>query len=411
MIPITLLSAFLVPFISALLLVPFVGRVALRKGWVDKPDGERKQHARPTPNVGGVAIAASVGAGLISLIVVGDLLPFEVTPSTVIVVVGALIVLGTGFYDDVRDLGFKKKFFIQVVIAYLLMQAGYHVEVANLPFMVADPFQQGLYAIPLTMIWIVGILNAVNLLDGLDGLATGVSIIAFACLAAIFGMQGDVGFAAIALLMIGALAAFLVYNFNPASIFMGDSGSLFLGYMLAICTLSLEDGVHANPMLALLVPVIVLGLPLLDTCLSIVRRLLARRSPFAPDRDHIHHRLSRLWSGRHAVLFLYGVALWFGVAAILMTLIDPPFGFAVAGITLVAAYIGVRSLGYLKLPRTNHSIQLSFDFPLGDTHLVEGNRNGVNGTGSEGQGPHEYSASEVKGDLVTERRESLEIES
>ena len=411
MVSITLLSAFLVPFVFALLLVPFGRSVAFRKGWVDEPDGERKQHARPIPYVGGVVIAASVGVGLISLMAVGGILPDEVTTSTMIVVAGALIILCTGLYDDIHGLSFKLKFFIQIVAAYLLLHAGYRVEVANLPFMVADPYQQALYSIPLTMIWIVGIINAVNLLDGLDGLATGVSLIAFVCLASIFGMQGDVSLAAIALLMIGALAAFLVYNFNPASIFMGDSGSLFLGYMLAFCTLSLEDGAHANPMLALLVPVIVLGLPLLDTSLSIVRRLLARRSPFAPDRDHIHHRLSRLCSQRRAVLILYGVALWFGVAAILMTLVDPPFGFAVAGITLVAAYIGVRSLGYMELPRTNHSIQLSFDFTLGDTHLVEGNGNGVNGTGSEQYRPHEYSASEVNEDLVTERRESLEIES
>lgn len=402
MIFITLLSALLIPFISALLLVPAIRRISLQKGWVDEPDGDRKKHTRPTPNVGGVAIAASFGVGLISLFVMGDLLPFEVTPSTILVVVGGLIIIGTGFFDDVRGLSFKQKFFVQIVVAYLLLHADYRVEVANLPFMDVDPYQQALYSLPLTMVWVVGILNAINLLDGLDGLATGVSLIAFVCLAVIFGIHGDVGLAAIALIMVGALIAFLVYNFNPASIFMGDSGSLFLGYMLAICTLSLEDGAHANPMLALLVPVIALGLPLLDTGLCIVRRLLARRSPFAPDHDHIHHRLSLLGSRRRAVLILYGVALWFGIAAILMTLVDLPLGVVVVGLTLFSAYLGVRSLGYLELPRVEHKVQLSLDLSLSDIHVIAEQGDGFNGTGREQFRSHEYSASETNGALVVE---------
>lgn len=417
MIPFGLLAALVVPFIAALLLVPLVRTAALRRGWVDVPDGERKHHATPTPNVGGVAIAGAVGIGLISLLFVGDLLAFTLTTPVVIVGVGALIILATGFYDDVRGLGFKKKFLLQALVAYLLMHAGYHVEVANLPFMAADPYQQTLYTVPLTMLWIVGILNAVNLLDGLDGLAPGVVMIAFVCLASIFGLHGDVRLAALALLMVGALAGFLIYNFNPASIFMGDSGSLFLGYTLAITTLSLGDGAHANPMLGLLVPVIVLGLPLLDTGLCITRRVLEHRSPFAPDHDHIHHRLSQMLPQRRAVLLLYGIAFWCGVAAVSMTLVDLPTGVGVVVATFITAYVGVRALGYVGPLRTARRVPLAVDLAVEEPAQTEAEAHpavggdGASGSEAELPGPPlQTAAPGSEGDPEPERRPALELE-
>ena len=232
------------------------------------------------------------------------------------------------------------------------------VELGNLLFMFPDPYQQALYSIPITMVWIVGILNAVNLLDGMDGLAAGVTTITFASLAILFGMQQDLHLVALSVVMIAALLGFLRYNFSPASIFMGDSGSLFLGYTLATCTLALEGGVHDNPVLALLIPVIPLGLPLIDTGLSIVRRMRSSKSPFMPDHDHIHHRLGRLYPKHYAVIILYGVALWFGGLAILMTLFEnPPFGFAIAGITCISVYMGMRSLGYMETFKTNSDVE------------------------------------------------------
>lgn len=344
-----LLFSFIVTLISALILVPLVRMFAIRTGWVDEPDGNRKNHVRPIPNIGGIAIALSVGIGLLFPIIFGENYTFEITSSKVIVMVGALIVIATGVYDDIYHLGFKKKFLVQVFVAYLLLHAGYRVELGNLLFMFSDPYQQALYSIPITMVWIVGILNAVNLLDGMDGLAAGVTTITFAALAVLFGMQGDMHLVALSVVIIAALLGFLRYNFTPASIFMGDSGSLFLGYTLATCTLALEGGVHDNPVLALLIPVIPLGLPLLDTGLSIVRRMRAKKSPFMPDDDHIHHRLGRLYSRPYAVIILYGVAFWFGGLAILMKLFEnPPFGFAIAGITCISVYMGMRALGYTE---------------------------------------------------------------
>ena len=201
--------------------MPGVRWVAISQGWVDKPDGKRKKHTKSTPNVGGVAIAASVAIGLVCLSTWTYLFDVQFDTSTILLVVGGIAIVVTGFFDDIYDMGFKQKFLVQIAVAYMLMHAGFSVEVSNLPFVSGETFDQALYSVPLTMLWIVGIMNAINLIDGLDGLAAGVSLIAFACLAAIFSAQGNLVFAALCFLMIGALAAFLVYNFNPALNFHG----------------------------------------------------------------------------------------------------------------------------------------------------------------------------------------------
>ncbi len=360
-----LLAALLISFAATILFVPLVRWVALRRGWVDLPDRERKLHSRPTPNVGGLAIAAGFGVGLIGLVVVSRFSSFQIQLPGTAMLVGALVMVVTGFFDDIKHVSFRKKFFIQIAIAYVLLLAGYRIEVADIPFLQFDPYTEALFSIPLTILWVVAIINAVNLLDGLDGLASGVALIAFGCLALIFGQHGgNIGITAIALLMMGALAGFLVYNFNPASIFMGDSGSLFLGYMLAVFTL--EGKSHTDPVLAILIPTVVLGLPLLDTGLCMVRRLIAGKSPYAPDNDHIHHRLDRLLSQKKAVLVLYAVAIWFSIAGILITRYEVSMGLAVAFFTLIAAYVGIRTLGYLdlsrfRIARSRRNVQLSLD--------------------------------------------------
>lgn len=348
MTPFFLAVALIIAFATTCLVVPIVRRVALKCNWVDAPDLERKNHARPTPNVGGLAIVAGFVAGLLSLLIFQKVFSFEMALPHLAVLGGALVMVITGFYDDVHGLSFKRKFLIQIVVAYLLLVAGFRLDVADLSFLDANPYHQALYSIPLTMIWIVGIINAVNLLDGLDGLASGVSMILFASLAAIFAVHGgDLGMIMLAILMIGATAGFLIHNFSPASIFMGDSGSLFLGFMLAAYSLQGES--HTDPVLAILVPIVALGLLVLDTGLCMVRRIVDGISPFSPDSDHIHHRLRKLFSTRRAVLILYAIATWFGVAAVLITQFDLLVGLLIIGVTAVAAFVGIRTLGYLDL--------------------------------------------------------------
>ena len=366
-----LVTAFFSSLAVTLLLVPLVRRIAVKRDWVDIPDLDRKVHHRPTPNVGGLAVASAFGIGLLCLVLLDRLTDADVSLPGVIVVLGALIMVLTGFYDDRKRIGFRRKFLIQIVVAYLLILAGYELDIAQVFFLDGQEYSRALVTIPITIIWVVGIINAVNLMDGLDGLASGVGIIAFASMAFIFGLNGqDPWLLIVAALMIGVLAGFLVFNFHPASIFMGDSGSLFLGYMLAVFTL--QGSASQNSILALLIPLTVLGLPILDTTLCMVRRFLDGRSPFSPDDDHIHHRLSRLLSHRRAVLALYAIAAWFAIAAVLMAISSLVSGILIALITLSAAYVGIRTLGYLDLNLTmlhRKNSNGSVEEPLIETEL------------------------------------------
>lgn len=305
-------------FLLALLVTgsttPAVRRLAMRLTWTDSPDGLRKRHLAPTPSAGGLAIFAGIAISLSLVAAAGDWFGINIPHLHPIVYVGAVLIVAMGVYDDVRGLSFKPKLLVECLLAYILVHAGYRVDLSVFPFAGNDPYAEALYALPLTMLWIVGVINAVNLIDGVDGLAAGIAAIAIAALGLVFGLSGDLPLVLIAVCVVGALIGFLIHNFNPASIFMGDSGSLFLGYTLAV--FSLSGGSGAVPELAPLVPALALGLPLFDTALSMVRRLVEGRAMFAPDCDHIHHRMTDLMPVPRAVLTMYGIAAVFGAAAI-----------------------------------------------------------------------------------------------
>ena len=350
-------------FAAALLVTgwatPLVRRLALTMTWTDRPDGTRKLHAVPTPSAGGLAIVAGVIVSLGLLSVVAPLvgLPFPDLP--LFVYVGALLMVGVGAMDDIRGLGFKPKLLVECIVAYGLLHAGYRIDLSFLPFVGSDVYIGALYSVPLTVLWIVGVINAVNLIDGVDGLAAGTSAIALAALAFVFGLHGDFPIVLVAVAVIGALVGFLIYNFNPASIFMGDSGSLFLGYVLAVYALSGPTQVH--PGVATLVPLLALGLPLLDTTVSMARRLAERRAIFAPDCDHIHHRMVQRFKTRRAVLTLYVVAAVFGASAVAVS--QATFGMAlwITGATLAAALGFVSMLGYVRRPYVQPTLSLIGD--------------------------------------------------
>jgi UDP-GlcNAc:undecaprenyl-phosphate/decaprenyl-phosphate GlcNAc-1-phosphate transferase len=343
------LTGFTIALGATVVATPAVRNVALRRSWVDAPDGHRKLHPNPVPAVGGLAIALGIAIAAAFCFALQNLLPIESNLSSKLLWVGAAAMVLTGFYDDVRGLDFKAKFAVQLVAAYLLLHAGYRIDVSVFPIVEEwSAYEQALLSMPLTMLWIVGVINAVNLLDGLDGLAAGVVLIAFASLGVIFGLQGNMALFILAVVICGALCGFLLYNFNPASIFMGDSGSLFLGYMLA--AFSLQGRGHTEPWIALLIPAVVLGLPILDTTLSILRRMRARRAIFAPDRDHIHHRMAARLPHRQAVLALYVVALGFGASATLMSMLPGPQAFGVMALTGLVACGGLIGLGYHHRP-------------------------------------------------------------
>ena len=325
-----------------------VRRAAVRWAWTDQPDGYRKLHKAATPSAGGIAIFAGAATTAMLALWVGQGLGLDGAGFHAVVYAGALAVVAVGAYDDVRGLGFKAKFAVEVVVAFALLHGGYRIDVSALPFIGSDVYLGALYSIPLTILWVVGVMNAVNLIDGIDGLASGVVAIAFASMALAFGIRGDMALVLVAVVFVGALAGFLVHNFNPASIFMGDSGSLFLGYVLAVYTLS--SPANSDPALAPVVPLLALGLPLLDTSLSMARRVVERRGMFAADRDHIHHRMTDRMPVKKAVAVLYLVSAGFGILAVLASSAGGVgVALTVAGGVALAAGLVVR-LGYVRLP-------------------------------------------------------------
>jgi UDP-GlcNAc:undecaprenyl-phosphate GlcNAc-1-phosphate transferase len=200
----------------------------------------------------------------------------------------------------------------------------------------------------LTLVWVVGVMNAVNLIDGKDGVAAGVAALAFVGLAGAHALRGDAGGLLLVAAVLGSLLAFLRYNFHPATIFMGDSGSLFVGYLLA--AYALRGTAHPDPVLALVVPCVAMGLPILDTLVSMGRRRLRGRPLFFPDRDHIHHRVGARLPYRKAVFALWAVGAYFAAGAMAMAAAPTPVAVAVfaAGTAGVAAFL--RLLGYLRRP-------------------------------------------------------------
>ena len=365
--------ALLVAFLVTVVATPAVRRLALARSWTDKPDGVRKFHGRVTPSAGGIAIFAGVAAATTLVAVALPWIgagPIGLHP---LVVIGAFAIMGLGAVDDIRGLGFKAKLAVEVAVAYALLHAGLRVDLSGLPFVGDDVFLDALYSIPLTVLWVVGVMNAVNLIDGVDGLATGVVAIAFGSMAAAYGLAGDIPLVILAVAFVGALGGFLIHNFNPASIFMGDSGSLFLGYALAVYTLS--GPTRGEAFLAPVLPLLALGLPLLDTSLSMVRRFTGGAAIMAPDHDHIHHRMSGLMSTRKAVSTLYAVSAVFGsLAVVASTLEGAGVLIAVGCAGAVAAGLLIR-LGYVRTPYAPPTLRaISIDPPsdASESQLADG---------------------------------------
>jgi len=343
------------------ILTPVVIRLARYLGAVDLPGG-RRTHTRPTPRIGGLAVFLGFVCGLAAAAYfTGSLwsLP-RVDVYWRGMVAAATFLLLVGIVDDVRGVSFRGKFAAQIAAAAAVWFCGFRIELLSNPF--GGTLDLGLLSFPITVLWIVGITNAVNLIDGLDGLAAGIALITTTSVAVLAYVRGEFGVAAASLALAGSLVGFLRYNFNPARIFLGDSGSLFLGFVLAVT--SVRGSQKGATAVAILAPLLVLGLPLVDTSLAIVRRLhrLALRGlgtdhalryvlrnldhVFLPDREHIHHRLLDLgFSHRSAVLLLYGVGAVFAAAAFALVL----FQSVTVGLVLVGTLAAAMALFLVAL--------------------------------------------------------------
>ena len=317
----TYLTLFAIALSSSLVLTPLLRRAAQRLGWVDTPLDARRVHTLPVPRVGGVAVFCSVALALAALPLVDNLVTDLVGQSrreAVAVLLSSTLVFAFGVYDDlVGGTKAKWKFLAQGLAALVLFALGVRIQAVTVPLV-------GSFEIPLvlsllfTIVWVVGISNAFNLIDGLDGLATGAALFASLVMAAVSLVNGRPLVTVISLALVGALTGFLRYNFNPASIFLGDSGALFTGFLLA--ALSVTGTQKASTAVAVAIPLMAFALPVIDTGFAIARRFISGQPLFEGDREHIHHKLLELgWSQRRVAFALYGVCALFALVAMLFT--------------------------------------------------------------------------------------------
>lgn len=347
MLVLTLTGGLVLSLGAALVLIPGVHRLALRLGWMDRPDGHRKVHVRPIPRVGGLAIMAAMLIGCGALLLARPWLPADVSAALTVpswpILAGALLMALVGFVDDVRDLHALPKLVAQAMIASLVVLGGSRI-VAFDSLLGGGDFAIAVGAV-LTVVWIVGVINGVNFIDGLDGLAGGVVTIAFVGLGAAFLLGGSpVGLLA-AVTLIGAILGFLRYNRAPASIFMGDVGSHFLGYALAV--FALQGSAHAHPVMALVVAASAMGLPVLDGIMTTIRRPQYDKPLLNSDGDHFHHRLMLRFSRTNVVRILYAVSAAFALGATAMALSPLPVALAIFGLGLLGVYGFLYWLGYV----------------------------------------------------------------
>ncbi|GIP35581.1 glycosyltransferase family 4 protein [Paenibacillus sp. J2TS4] len=330
--------------ILAVLLTPLVKKLAIRFGAIDVPN-HRSVHTRVMPRMGGLAIfLAFVGTYFIIAPAISD---FDMHVALGIILGGAIIVL-VGALDDKYNLSPKIKLLGQLAAAGVVISFGMQVDYIKLPFGDAIDLNNWI-SIPITILWIVGVTNAINLIDGLDGLSAGVSAIATGAILVLAIMMGNVTVILISMVLLGSIIGFLFYNFHPAKIFMGDSGSLFLGFSLA--TLSIL-GFKSATVVSFLVPLAILGVPISDTFMAIIRRKLNNKPIFTADKGHLHHCLMGLgFSMRKSVLIIYGISLAFGLCAVLLSKASQWGTIVIIVVLLLVLEVGAEAIGIISKSR------------------------------------------------------------
>ncbi len=309
---INLVFCFSIAFAISLAATPFVKNIAYKIGAVDVPDEERRVHSRPIPRLGGLAIFYGFLVALLSF-------ANPIDEQTRGIIIGSLIIVGVSILDDVKQIRAIYKLLAQILAAAIAIAHDIRITAISVPEFISDTgiVNLGFFSIPITLAWIVLVTNAVNLIDGLDGLAVGVSSIASFSLFFIAILGGEEEVAIICAALAGGCLGFLPYNFNPAKIFMGDTGSQFLGYMLSvICIQGLFKG---YVIISFIVPLLIMALPLFDTIFAIIRRLWNHKPIMEADRGHLHHRLlDSGFSQKETVAILYIITTILGLSAVMV---------------------------------------------------------------------------------------------
>ena len=305
-------AALITAMVVSLITTPVVKGLAFKVGAVDVPKDNRRMHDHPIPRMGGLAIFFGF--------LLSTLLYVQMTPQFRGMLLGSVIIVVLGIFDDIYALGAKFKLAVQIVAALVAVLSGNVIQILSNPnIFSADPWWElGWLSYPVTVLWIVAITNAVNLIDGLDGLACGVSTISALTMLVISLAVADAPVAIVMAALAGGCIGFLPYNLNPAKIFMGDTGSTFLGFILAV--MSIQGLFKFYTIISFAVPFLMLGLPIFDTCFAFIRRIAHGQSPMHPDRSHVHHRLIDMgFNQKQAVAVLYIISAILGLCAVVLT--------------------------------------------------------------------------------------------
>lgn len=343
-----LMAALIGACVISFLATPLVKSLAYKVGAIDVPKDNRRMHKVPIPRLGGLAIFI---AFLFSVIIFAD-----IDRQMQGILLGSIMIVILGVLDDIMTLKALPKFLVQIAAAGVAVYHGCTIQFISNPNVFSNVSYVNLnwLSIPITIIWIVAITNAVNFIDGLDGLAVGVSAISTASLLIIALMVGELNIAVILAALLGSCLGFIPYNKNPAKIFMGDTGATFLGFILA--TLSVQGLFKLYAIISFAVPFLVLGIPIFDICFAFLRRIAKGQNPMVADRGHVHHRLIDMgFSQKQAVAISYMLTAILGLAAVLLTSSGELKALILIGAIIIVGSIGLRII--FKKPTVHEDAQ------------------------------------------------------
>lgn len=333
-----ILLSVLVAAVVSFVATPLVKKLAISVGAIDVPKDNRRMHKEPIPRLGGLAIFIAF--------VVSVLLFADIEREMRGILLGALIIVALGVLDDIHTLKALPKFLVQILAAVVVVLHGCRIEFISNPVLssTASYLQLGsVISVVVTVVWIVAITNAVNFIDGLDGLAVGVSGISAATMLIVAILVAEQNVALIMAALFGACLGFIPYNFNPAKIFMGDTGSTFLGFILA--TMSIQGLFKLYAIISFAVPFLILGIPIFDICFAVIRRLAKGQNPMTADRGHVHHRLIDMgFDQKQSVMITYMLTAMLGLAAVVLTSSGE-----IKALILLGAVIIVGGFGFLTI--------------------------------------------------------------
>ena len=344
-----IIAALVLAGLIAFTTTPAVSVLAYRIGAIDVPRDNRRMHKKPTPRIGGLAIFAGF--------VISSLVFCDLRPELVAIYLGGLVIVAVGVIDDIFRINAWIKLAAQIGVALIAVSQGVVVEFVNF---FGTYISFGAFSVPITVLWIVGLTNAINLIDGLDGLACGVSAICSTSLLFVMILKGEFYVAILTAIVVGSCIGFLPFNSNPAKIFMGDTGALFLGYTMAVISVSGVFKLHT--VISFMIPLSIFGLPIFDTAFAFLRRILHGKSPFTADRGHLHHRLIDMgFNQKQSVRILYAICGILGASALLVT----EEHFYRAAVVIVAGF-AIFLVNFLIVRRSDERCKMGLEFDKKD---------------------------------------------